>query len=261
MNFFSTNLKFLRKEKNLTQEDFAAKIGINRPKVGSYEEGRAEPKMETLQSISHFFRVKIDDLLEKDLKKGGLEETKDIEGNGLRVLPIVVNKEEQERITFISVKAQAGYLRGYADPEYIEEQPHFHLPFPQLSQGTFRAFQLEGDSMLPLPSGAFVIAAYLENWNWIKDGECYIVVSKEDGVCYKRVFNKLEKERVLELHSDNEVYTPFTIDLGNVLEVWKAVGYVSFDLPEEASRQLSVEALSNAVQELKTEVNRLKETR
>lgn len=261
MNFFSSNLKFLRKEKSLTQEDFAIKIGINRPKVGSYEEGRAEPRIETLQNISHFFKVKIDDLLEKDLRDGASEETKDIEGKKLRVLPIMVDKEERERITFISVKAQAGYLGGYADPEYIQEQPHFHLPFPQLSQGTFRAFQLEGDSMLPLPSGAYVIGAYLENWNWIKDGECYIVVSRGDGVCYKRVYNKLEDNRVLELHSDNELYTPFTMSVDNVLEVWKALAYISFDLPEQSAKQLSVEALSNAVQELKTEVNRLKKTR
>ena len=54
-NFFAPNLKFLRKSKGLTQGDFALKIGINRPKVGSYEEGRAEPNLVTLQNISHFF--------------------------------------------------------------------------------------------------------------------------------------------------------------------------------------------------------------
>ena len=50
LNFFAQNLKHLRKVKGLTQGDFAAKIGINRPKVGSYEEGRAEPSLETLQN-------------------------------------------------------------------------------------------------------------------------------------------------------------------------------------------------------------------
>ena len=63
MNFFANNLKFLRKQKKLTQADFAKKIGINRPKVGSYEEGRAEPNMETLQNISHFFKVKMSNFL------------------------------------------------------------------------------------------------------------------------------------------------------------------------------------------------------
>ena len=69
----------------------ANKIDVNRPKIGSYEEGRAEPKFETLQNISHFFQVSIDDLLEKELSQTKKVTLKNIEGNNLRVLPIVVD--------------------------------------------------------------------------------------------------------------------------------------------------------------------------
>lgn len=260
VSFFAQNLKYLRKLKGYTQGDFAQKIGINRPKIGSYEEGRAEPKLETLQNISHFFKVKIDDLLEKDLSKSKRISTKDIEGNNLRILPIIVDDNQNEKISLVPIKAAAGYLNGYSDPEYVEDLPTFNLPFSQLGQGTHRAFQIKGDSMLPIESESYILGQYLENWNWIKDGECYIIVSKEEGVVYKRVVNALnqEEKRFLELHSDNKNYEPYTVAVEEILEVWRALGFISFNLPEKNASQLSVEQLSSVVLQLKNEVDQLK---
>lgn len=257
-NFFAPNLKFLRKSKGLTQGDFALKIGINRPKVGSYEEGRAEPNLVTLQNISHFFKVKLDDLIEKDLSQAKRLRKKDFEGNDLRVLPIVVNNEQEESISIVPVKASAGYLNGYADPEFIEDLPHFNLPMSEFSQGTYRAFEIKGDSMLPIQPGSFVLAEYVENWNWIKDQQCYVIISKNDGVVYKRVVNQLEQRQSLELHSDNNSYESYEIDGNGIIEVWKAKAFLSFELPEKTSDQISVDELSNMMLKLKNEVESLK---
>jgi len=257
-NFFAKNLKYLRKVKGLTQGDFALKIGINRPKVGSYEEGRAEPNLETLQNISHFFKVKIDDLLEKELSNTKRKTSKDIEGNDLRILPIVVNDSQEEKISLVPIKAAAGYLNGYSDPEYVEQLPNFNLPFSQLTQGTHRAFQIKGDSMLPIASESYILGEYLENWNWIKDGGCYIIISKEDGVVYKRVKNCLAENQELELHSDNTSYDAFSIHADQIVEVWRALGYISFELPEKENELLSVNQLSSVVMQLKNEVEQLK---
>jgi transcriptional regulator with XRE-family HTH domain len=257
-NYFASNLKFLRKSKGLTQGDFAPKISINRPKVGSYEEGRAEPNLVTLQNISHFFKVKLDDLIEKDLSQAKRLTKKDFEGNDLRILPIIVNENQTERISMVPVKAAAGYLNGYADPEFIEELPNFNLPINEFSQGTYRAFQIKGDSMLPIQPDSYVLAEYLENWKWIKDNQCYIVVSKEEGVVYKRVINQLNNTQSLELHSDNTVYEPYQIAGNDILEVWQAKAFLSFDIPEKTSEQISVDQLSSMMQQLKNEVDNLK---
>ena len=69
-----------------------------------------------LQNISHFFKVRIDDLLERDLSQVEKTKSKDIEGNDLRILPIVVNEEQEEKISLVPVKAAAGYLDGFSDP-------------------------------------------------------------------------------------------------------------------------------------------------
>ncbi len=257
-HFFPSNLKSLRKSKGLSQEAFAAKIGINRPKVGSYEEGRAEPNLETLQNISHFFKLSIDDLLEKDLQHKKAKQSKNFDGNDLRVLPIIVNADQKERISLVPVKAAAGYLNGYADPEFIEELPHFNFPVPEFSQGTYRAFQLAGDSMLPVKPGSYVLAEYLENWNWIQDQDCYVVVSKEEGVVYKRVVNQFQENHSLALHSDNPSYESYTIEGKDLLEIWKAKAILSFDLPEKSTEPVSVDSLSSMIMQLQAEVNKLK---
>ena len=67
------NLKYLRKLRGWTQEEFANKLGIKRSLIGAYEEERAEPRLEVLEVISDMFKVSLDELLRQDLsvQKGG----------------------------------------------------------------------------------------------------------------------------------------------------------------------------------------------
>ena len=259
MNYFSVNLRHLRKSKSLTQQELANKLGLNRSIIGSYEEGRAEPKLKTLLNISHYFKVSLDDLLEKELHKGEHFLHKDISGHQLRVLPIVVDQDHNEKITVVPLKASAGYLNGFGDQEYIEELNHFNLPMEDFDNGTFRAFQISGDSMLPVPSGSFILAKYIENWEWIKDNQCYVVISKSEGIVYKRLVNNINASQSIQLNSDNRSYEPYDININDVLEVWQAHGYLSSELPEKPSDSLMINQLTEAVMQLKREVNDLKD--
>lgn len=51
-------LKVLRKREEMTQEQVADAIGIPRSRYGSYEDGRAEPKLETLYLLTKYYRFK-----------------------------------------------------------------------------------------------------------------------------------------------------------------------------------------------------------
>lgn len=61
------NFKKLRLFKSLNQTEFAELFDITRSSVGSYEEGRAEPKLETLLNVADYFKLKIDDIVRKEL--------------------------------------------------------------------------------------------------------------------------------------------------------------------------------------------------
>ncbi|MDR4995344.1 helix-turn-helix transcriptional regulator [Bacillus altitudinis] len=60
---FPDNLKKIRKEKKLTQQYMADKLGISRPAYTAYELGKREPDHNTLIAISNILDVSIDFLL------------------------------------------------------------------------------------------------------------------------------------------------------------------------------------------------------
>jgi transcriptional regulator with XRE-family HTH domain len=258
-NLFGTNLKYLRKSKELTQDQLADKIGINRAMIGSYEEGRAIPKISVIQDIAHYFNISIDMLISKDLNISQKEVSTgslDITGSNVRVVSTIVDRDNNELITLIPVKVAAGYLNGYADPDYIDTLPRFALPVPELSkERTYRAFQIKGESMEPIPSDAYIICEYVQDWQNIKDGKTYILITRDEGIVYKRVF--LHSSGELWLKSDNPQFEAYSVHLSRLLEVWKAVGYICTSLPEPDT--LSLSKLSALVFAMKQEIDELKD--
>ena len=251
MSIISSNIKFLRKKRSLTQQQFADQIGIKRSLVGAYEEERAEPKYDLLKVIAAFFEISIDDFIKEEINEKWQPKPK---GN-LRILSISVDKDGDENIEMVPVKASAGYLNGYADPEYVAALPKFYLPM--FKNGTFRAFEIKGDSMLPLQSGTVIIGEYVENWADIKAGETYVVVSKSEGVVYKRIGNRFKENKKLKLISDNPVYEPYEINGEDVLEIWKGKGYISTQLPEPTPEP-TMESLTSMMAQMQRSIAGLK---
>ncbi|MBX9850125.1 MAG: LexA family transcriptional regulator [Cytophagaceae bacterium] len=252
----NANIKHLRKQKGLTQEQLAEKIGIKRSLLGAYEEGRAEPGLDYLIKISKIFDVSVDNLISEDLTDPERQKAvmqKDIEGKKLRVLAITVDKDDNENIQLVPQKAAAGYLNGYADPEYVSELPQFYLPI--FSNGSYRAFEISGDSMLPINPGSIVIGQYIDNWKNIKDDKTYILVTQREGIVYKRVFNNIKAKGVLTLVSDNPAYSVYEIPMEDVLEVWEAKAFISTQFPQS---QMSIEKLTTMVLDLKEELGKVK---
>jgi transcriptional regulator with XRE-family HTH domain len=92
--YFTSNIKFLRKRKGRTQDEVAIALNLKRSTLSGYENGVAQPGIESLISFSRFFNVSIDTLLKIDITKlsesqiGELERGYDayIKGSNLRVL-------------------------------------------------------------------------------------------------------------------------------------------------------------------------------
>ncbi len=258
-NHIHSNLRFLRNHKGMTQQSFAEWLGIKRSSLGAYEEGRAKPGYDMLTRLTELFGLTIDQLLTEDLSKRAQQllhapsAGKDVSGKQMRVLSITVDPQGREFIDLVPEKAAAGYLNGYADPEYVEELPKFRLPM--LKGGTFRAFEISGDSMLPIQPGSVVIGEYVEDWKSVKDGLTYIVVSVREGIVYKRLFNKIEERGDIICQSDNPAYPPYSIPVDEVLEIWQAKAYLSTIFPD---KEMSMEKLMAMVLDLQQEIIKLK---
>ncbi|BDC99362.1 LexA family transcriptional regulator [Persicobacter psychrovividus] len=268
MSLVSENLRWLRRHRGLTQGQLADAVQIKRSLVGAYEEGRADPRIHNLINITQFFGVSVDQMVKRDFCREGdkiLKENrygKKEAKRGERVLAITVNSNNDENIELVPQKASAGYLNGYMDPEYIGELPKFNLPNLR-KNGTFRAFEINGDSMLPLESGTIIVGRFLDNLYQVRSGKTYIVVTKKEGVVYKRVFNYLEDKRSLYLVSDNLQYSAYEVHADDVLEVWESKAFISVKFPEavnevEEIEEMDLKELSKMVMHLKEEIIKLK---
>jgi len=253
MSKISSNIRHLRKLKSLSQDQLAIELDINRSRLGAYEEGRSEPPIALLIKISEYFHVAVDALLKADLTKtdtGGLIKI----GNNRMLLPIIVDLEGNEQIEVVPVKASAGYLNGYADPDYIEKLQLMKLPFQVV--GKHRAFPIKGDSMPPLKNGSFVVGKFIESLSHIEDGSTYILITKEEGIVYKRVYNDSKKSGTLELHSDNKTYAPYRVKTSDVLEMWEFV--CTLNVSDKKEEELNINSIMNMLKSMQVEIQRLK---
>lgn len=254
MSFIANNIKVLRKKLGYTQEQFSQEVGIKRSLIGSYEEGRAEPKLATLTKIAEVLQVSTDALINDNLSSGPIRARQ----KSVKVLSISVDEQDKENIELVPQKAAAGYLNGFADPEYIAELPKFRLPILP-DHATYRAFEIQGDSMLPLLSGTIVIGKYLESLPEIKNGKTYILLTQNEGIVYKRVFNYVEEKGALYLVSDNSSYSAYEVNAEDVEEIWEAKAYISIAFPDpESAKEISLERLTGMVGEIQSDVADIK---
>ena len=252
-NYIATNIKHCRELKEFSQEYFAEELKWTRNTIVNIELGRSEPSIDKLLELSTYIKIPIDTLIKVDLRKSKDLSFIDI-GNKRVLFPISVNQYNEELIEVVPIEASAGYLKGYADPEYIEHLQRFNLPF--LPTGTHRAFPIKGDSMLPVKDGSFIIGKYIEDIRDVEDGRTYVVLTKEDGLVYKRVYNRIKDRKSLLLYSDNKAYAPYEVKLENVLELWKFKCCINTQ--EYDKDELKLSNIVNLFQELKVELKSIK---
>ncbi len=236
MENLAKNIKHLRVLKGWSQEKFAEELSVTRSRISSYEESRSIPTLEFLISFSEFFKIPIDILVKKDITSAKDVSFIDV-GNKRVLFPIMVNDDNENLIEVVSVKASAGYLRGYDDPEFIEQLQKIKLPF--LPTGKHRAFPIKGDSMLPSKDGSYIVAEFVEDIKNAKSGVSYIVITKNDGLTYKRLYNQVEENKTFLLKPDNPNYQPYEIPVTDVLELWKFTCSINTQEYEEHELKLS----------------------
>lgn len=265
MKYLAHNLKFLRLKKGLKQHEIK---GFSGSKWSNYERGESIHGLQDFVLISKYFGVDEYSILNVDLskgdfhnnpkpikKKGKYDFNSDYDGDfsakkyphneNLSVVkedkPVVIAKHRvpqvitidsqgNENVVMVPVKARAGYLNGYADPEFMTTLPAYRLP--GLNNGTFRLFEVEGLSMYPtLHAGDLVIGSYVEQLGVLRDDRIHVVVTKNDGVVVKRVLNRIKTDGKLILKSDNykdrDMYPPIVCDQQDVVEIWYATGFIS----------------------------------
>lgn len=250
MKFFSSNMEFLRKSKNLKQSEIQYRLDIDRTTWSNYERGKSFPKLELFHKIAEYFGINEGDLLNIDLSQVRFDKENTVNENDKKgkvsgkvsgkvyqqndVLSVVseplsglispkvitVDTAGNENCLYVPVKARAGYLSGYNDPQFIETLPAYRLP--NVNNGTFRIFEVEGHSMFNTFHDKDKAIGRWDNLKNIKDGRIYVLITKNDGILIKRLINRAS-EGVIICKSDNNYkgeYPPIVLDINEILEVW-----------------------------------------
>ena len=216
------NLKYLRKKHQISQQQLADTLQIPRTTLGDYERGHTEPNVHTIIAISEYFQVDLDGLLTQKLWHEDLEIVRQ---KDFKVLAISVDSQNRQNIELVGARAQAGYLECFQDPEYIQELPKLY--FPSIPEGTYRAFEIQGESMLPLSAGSVVICSYIESLEHLKSEKTYVIATHLDGVVYKRILKNPDGLSLTAI-SDNPTFPPYRIAYRDIAEIWSYYAHISF---------------------------------
>ena len=129
------DFKRIRKEKNMTQTEFAKLIGVSLRSIQSYEKGNTKPSADVLMKIMNF-DTNNDAYLNNDV----LNKTNEPDA-------IWVNYESFMLVPMVSHRAQAGFLSGWGDEDYLEELPKVPWEVDKEYKGKYMTFEVSGESM------------------------------------------------------------------------------------------------------------------
>jgi hypothetical protein len=124
-----------------------------------------------------------------------------------------------------------------------------------LSRGNYRAFEIVGDSMMPTPSGSVIVGEKVDHADNLKNNMAYIVVSRNEGIVYKRVVKNNKAKNKLTLVSDNPQFQPYQVNVEDVLEFWQASLVIS---KVTVQQRWDVGSLASLVNNLQDQVSVLK---
>lgn len=154
------------------------------------------------------------------------------------------------RIPYVKRTQIKDYLANYTKTEYIKTLATFSMPFVNSEKS--RAFEMGSD--FPLQN-SIVIGNAIDHWTNILDGKFYILITPQQGVIYRRVYNQIKVKGTLLLSSDDSSIPSFEISLKSIAEIWEVSAFMSKELPEQ---RISLERAKSLIEELSLELNQLK---
>ncbi|MCM5661365.1 helix-turn-helix domain-containing protein [Galbibacter mesophilus] len=249
MTLFGKNIKKIRTVKGLSQQSFAELFSLKRGTLGAYEEGRSEPKLETVIKIANHFSISIDDMLTKELTVNQLSSFQ---------MDSEYFKTKKEPINMIEIPCIIeslidGYIQYHANENFIADLPQIKLPIQ--SDHELRAFLVHDLEMSNNNDGLFpediVIGKKLnkEEWSNIDDSNIYLITTTND-VTVRRISHNGTH---YTFKADHPKISDSEFEVSKINEIWKIEFVIYHRIPE-----LKKEHLKTKLDQLEAEFKKLK---
>lgn len=213
-----SKIKPLLKAKGIRIKDFCDELGITEQGFAKILRSNST-KIETLEQIARRLDVPMSIFFSNDATP--------VEDTRLMQVPVV------------PVCAQAGYLKGFGDMEYIDTLPTMPVVTDRDYKGHYRIFEIAGDSMddgtaHSLLPGDKVLARDVrpDLWqmrlhyrNWY-----FVIVHRTEGILVKQIVAHDVDSGVIVCHSLNPMFDDFELSLSDVAQLYNVVSIVSREM-------------------------------
>ncbi len=252
--FESERIHMLRELLQMSQSDFAEKIHISQGALSQIESGKSSISVRTLKNISLELNVNCNWLLNGKGEVFMNEEPPAIAE--AKTVYIPVDGEQVHLIPLVREEAQAGYIDGYDQEEYISTLDVYKIP--GFEEGNYRMFEVEGDSMIPtLYPREIVVSEYIPDWDELENGTLAILLT-EKGIIAKRIYFYEKDRQMLILKSDNAQYKTYSIEISKIKEVWRVASKITSVFAEPGSLHAhKIDKLEASIDHLKKELKKI----
>jgi phage repressor protein C with HTH and peptisase S24 domain len=232
------NILEIRNLYGLSQTEFARKAQMSRELVNKVENGKAELKNPSVKKIRRFLENNPPQKYSQDVNILGMPAAP---GRSRLPEPYLQQRLEQKNeapeplmVPLVGIKAQAGYVKGFEEVDYLETLDKYTLPPGVNPAGAvWRYFEIDGDSMEPTLSGGDLILATMvnvEDWNDLRDFSVYIIHTA-DQLLVKRLYKKSSTQWVL-ISDNEELYPQVLLDVASVRQLWLFRRHIRSSVPQ-----------------------------
>ena len=226
----------IRRSLGLNQEDFGRKIGYSREVVSKVENGKMVPSKWFVEAVLQFQNDNVFQQSGHDVKILGKfsHEPKKLNRPFYKQIQTLKNLPSEYLVPLVGIKAQAGYVKGFEQTDFIETLEKYSMPPGVNPKGLeWSYFEVDGDSMEPTLSASDILLTSLlghEDWNEIKNFCVYVILTDEQ-LLVKRVYRKNEREWIL-ISDNSETNPQVSIDVSKIKQVWTLRRHIRSRVPQ-----------------------------
>jgi DNA-binding XRE family transcriptional regulator len=228
----SLEIRNLRYNLNMNQDQFAKALGVSKRSVVNYESGDTLPRGDV--------RMKME-AIAKAAKEKNMAFRRQIHGVEEEKVQLVAKEHQGPyyrdpnimMVPMVAHRAQAGFLAGWADEQAgIDDLPKIPWEVDREYKGRYVCFEVNGDSMddntpQALLEGDVILCREVMQQHWqnklhINQWD-FVVVHKEKGIVVKRIMEHEVESGNLLLHSLNDMYDDYDVNLKDCIAIFNVV--------------------------------------
>jgi hypothetical protein len=236
--FEAYKIQEIRELAGLSQEEFGRLIGYTREVVNKVEKGKMKASRWFQEAVQKWVEAHPFPGISQDFPESF---SHDVNIIGKASSKAYLNTRLQQKndtspfiVPLVGVKAQAGYMKGYEQVDYLEALEKYSLPPGVNPTGAiWRYFEIDGDSMEPTLSPSDVVLATMvpvEDWKDIKNFGVYIIHTA-DQLLVKRLYRKSSSDWVM-ISDNDEAYPQVLLPVENVRQVWMLRRHIRSTAPQ-----------------------------